>query len=105
LKFVHTADTHLGFEITKVKQSDVEGRRRRADAIYENFSRVVQHALEIEADLFMHSGDLFNKYYIPREVLDELIRPIVELGKVAVTYNSIFTVAFLHYPFEYLEIN
>ena len=81
MKFVHTADTHLGFEITRVKQSDLVGRRRRADAIYENFLRVVQHALEIEADLFMHSGDFFNKYYIPREALDELIRPIVELSR------------------------
>lgn len=37
--------------------------------------------MEIEADLFIHSGDLFNKYYIPREILDELIRPILDLTR------------------------
>ncbi len=79
MKFVHTADTHLGFEITRVAQSDPGGRGRRADAIYRNFLSTVRHVLEIEADFFIHSGDLFNKYYIPREILDELVRPLDEL--------------------------
>ncbi|UCG12050.1 MAG: metallophosphoesterase [Deltaproteobacteria bacterium] len=81
MKFVHTADTHLGFEITRVKQSDPGGRGKRADAIYQNFLRIVEHTVEIEADLFMHCGDLFNKYYIPKETLDELVRPIFNLSK------------------------
>jgi len=42
---------------------------------------VVGCALETEADLFIHSGDLFNKYYIPRDALDELIRPLVNLAR------------------------
>jgi exonuclease SbcD len=45
---------------------------------------VVQHAIDIEADLFIHSGDLFNKYYIPRETLDKLIQPILDLSKQGV---------------------
>ncbi len=84
LKFVHTADTHLGFEITRIVQSDPKGRRKRADAIFENFQRVIQHAIEIEADLFIHSGDLFNKYYLPREVLDDLIEPLLELNRAGI---------------------
>jgi exonuclease SbcD len=79
LKFVHTADTHLGFEITKIAQSDPRGRKSRADSIFQNFVSVVQHAMEMGADLFIHSGDLFNKYYIPREILDELIQPFMDL--------------------------
>ena len=79
MKFVHTADTHLGFEITKIAQSDPRGRRKRAESIFKNFVAIVEQALEMEADLFIHSGDLFNKYYIPREVLDELIRPFMDL--------------------------
>ncbi len=84
MKFVHTADTHLGFDVIKVPQSDPEGRRKRADSIFENFTTVVQHALEIEADLFIHSGDLFNKYYIPREALDILIQPFIKLTRAGV---------------------
>jgi DNA repair exonuclease SbcCD nuclease subunit len=84
LKFIHTADTHLGFEITKIAQSDPLGRQNRADAIFGNFVAIVAHAIEEGADLFIHSGDLFNKYYIPREVLDALIRPFMDLVKAGI---------------------
>jgi exonuclease SbcD len=84
LKFIHTADTHLGFEITKIAQSDPAGRQNRADSIFENFVSIVAHAIEVGADFFIHSGDLFNKYYIPREVLDELVRPFTDLVKAGI---------------------
>jgi DNA repair exonuclease SbcCD nuclease subunit len=84
LKFVHTADTHLGFEVTKIVQSDPSGRQNRADCIFENFVTIVEQAIEMEVDLFIHSGDLFNKYYIPREVLDELIRPFTDLVRAGI---------------------
>ena len=45
---------------------------------------MVEYALETEVDLFIHSGDLFNKYYIPRDTLDELIRPLVALSKAGI---------------------
>ena len=35
----------------------------------------------MEADLYIHSGDLFNKYYIPMEVLDLLVQPLLNLSK------------------------
>jgi DNA repair exonuclease SbcCD nuclease subunit len=84
LKFVHTADTHLGFEITKTAQSDPHGRKSRADSIFQNFVTVVDHALEIEADLFIHSGDLFNKHTIPRDILDALIEPFMDLASAGI---------------------
>jgi exonuclease SbcD len=84
VRFIHTADTHLGFEILKAGRGDVQGRRRWADSIKANFSTVVRHALETGADLFIHSGDLFNKHYIHRETMEELVGPIVELGRMGV---------------------
>jgi DNA repair exonuclease SbcCD nuclease subunit len=81
LKFVHTADTHLGFEISRTVPKDLSGRCRRGDAVVRNFQSVVQHALDEQADLFIHSGDLFHKYYIPREKLDDLVRPILDLNR------------------------
>ena len=84
MRFIHTADTHLGFEITRVTQSDPCGRRKRADAVFENFVKVIRYAIDTEADLFIHSGDLFNKYYIPREILDELIQPMLDLSRVEI---------------------
>jgi DNA repair exonuclease SbcCD nuclease subunit len=84
LKFVHTADTHLGFEVLKVAASDSRGRQRRADSILGNFLKVIDHALETGADLFIHSGDLFNKFYIPRERLDDLVQPFRRLSKAGI---------------------
>ena len=82
MKFVHTADTHLGFEITRVAKSHAEGRLKRADHIFKNFIKTI--ALDIEADFYVHSGDLFNKYYISREILDELVNPLIQLSKYGV---------------------
>lgn len=81
MKFIHTADTHLGFEVIRTAPSDDAGRKRRAQSVFENFLTVLEHALTVEADLFIHSGDLFNKYYIPQEKLDELISPVTALTK------------------------
>jgi DNA repair protein SbcD/Mre11 len=84
LKFIHTADTHLGFEVIRTAPADDAGRKRRAQSVFDNFMAVVQHALSVEAVLFIHSGDLFNKYYIPRDKLDELISPFDSLSKAGV---------------------
>jgi exonuclease SbcD len=84
VRFVHTADTHLGFEVMRSAPSDNAGRRRRAQSVFHNFQQVVEYALTSEADLFIHSGDLFNKYYIPREELDELISPVMTLAKAGI---------------------
>jgi DNA repair protein SbcD/Mre11 len=81
LKFIHTADTHLGFDITRIQSSDPQGRKRRSDHIYQNFLAILDHAGSVGAHLFIHSGDLFNKYYLPRELLDELVRPVFDLAK------------------------
>lgn len=84
MKFVHTADTHLGFEITRTPQGHPEGRERRGQGIVDNFLSIVDHAKEIHADLFIHSGDLFNKYYLPRDMLDRLVSPLFELDRCGV---------------------
>jgi DNA repair protein SbcD/Mre11 len=84
MKFIHTADTHLGFEVIRTTPSDDAGRRRRAQAVLENFVTVLDHAMTVEADLFIHSGDLFNKYYIPREKLDELVSPVTSLSEAGI---------------------
>ena len=84
MKFVHTADTHLGYETTRTVQAHPQGRKKRADFIFQNFCRVVQHAIREEVDFFIHSGDLFNKYYIPGEILGELIRPMLNLAEAGI---------------------
>jgi exonuclease SbcD len=85
LKIIHTADSHLGLNVSKTRPSDVEGRERRAQGIWENFLRVVHYALDVEADLFIHSGDLFDKAYIPEGLLHHWVTPLIELSKAGIT--------------------
>ncbi len=84
MKFVHTADTHLGFEVSRIAQCHPHGRRKRADSISQNFLTVLQYAMDREVDFFLHSGDLFNKYYISRKILDKLVRPIFDLARTGI---------------------
>ena len=81
MRFIHTADTHLGFDILKTPAKDTQGRRDRAALIASNFEAVVNQTLECGADLFIHGGDLFNKHYLPRLQLEELIRPLFDLDR------------------------
>lgn len=101
MRFVHTADTHLGFEVTRTTQPDPRGRRSRARAMFENFRRTARHALEIGAHVYIHSGDLFNKAYIPREALDSLVEPLRELSAGGVRVLLIpGNHEHSHFPFE-----
>lgn len=84
MKFVHTADTHLGYEVTRAVRAHPRGRRKRGEMVLQNFRRVVQHALQSEVDLFIHSGDLFNKYDIPEQTLEALIHPMLSLSKAGI---------------------
>jgi hypothetical protein len=86
LRFIHTAGTHHGFEITKAVHYHQGERRKRSNSIFENFLRIIQFTSEVEADLLIHSGDLCYTYYIPTKRLDALIQPLVDLrrAKIAV---------------------
>jgi exonuclease SbcD len=84
MRFIHTADTHLGFEMGRTPAQDLPGRRKRAARIGANFQTVVDRALECQADLFIHGGDLFNKHYLPRLLLEEWIRPLSALDRAGI---------------------
>ena len=74
LKFIHTADTHLGFEITKIAQSDPLGRQNRADSIFENFVSIVEQAIEIEADAILKGTRVDGVYDRDPEQFDDAIK-------------------------------
>jgi DNA repair protein SbcD/Mre11 len=81
MKFVHTADTHLGYEILKVAWPDEDGRTRRAATITRNFQQVVEHTRLVGADLLLHAGDLFNKYYFSAQQCAEQVSPLIQLAR------------------------
>ena len=54
MRFVHTADTHIG--------ASHHGRTEREDDFREAFSEMIERTLELAPDAFVHAGDLFDKH-------------------------------------------
>ncbi len=67
LKIIFFADTHLGVDYPI--NPKVEGRRRGED-FFANYQRVLNFAVEANADLVMHGGDLFFRSKLPAPIVD-----------------------------------
>ena len=75
IRIVFCADTHLGFDFPlrpKVK------RRRRGQDFFDNYQRVLSHAIDSKADLLIHGGDLFFRSRVPQKIVDLAYEHLVE---------------------------
>jgi DNA repair exonuclease SbcCD nuclease subunit len=57
MKAIVTSDNHLNKYYSKMRPNQLEERRKQ---IAEQFGKVVDYAIEEDADLFLHCGDLFD---------------------------------------------
>ncbi|GMQ62427.1 metallophosphoesterase family protein [Vallitalea maricola] len=71
IKFIHTGDVHIGMEFKSASFSSEFARKRRNE-IKETFMNIVSRAGEIQADLLLISGDLFEDEYITIGELKEI---------------------------------
>lgn len=81
IKGVAVADLHLG--IDNVGGLDANGIPRRLTDFFDNFERAVDHAINIEADLFVIAGDIFKHRNPPQRTLYlflQGIRRLIEAG-------------------------
>lgn len=78
MKAVVTADNHLNKYYSKMRPNQLEDRRRQ---IAEQFGKVVDHAIEEDADLFLHCGDLFDMPNPRNPPVSYVGRKLVELAK------------------------
>lgn len=58
IRIVHFSDTHLGHQ--QYPKLDASGLNQRERDLYDAFDQVVSYAIETEADLVVHAGDLFD---------------------------------------------
>ena len=56
MKFIHTADIHLGAAFLEKNQ------------LFESFERIIEDAKNEKVDVLMISGDLFNKQPLLKEL-------------------------------------
>ncbi|MEN8137279.1 MAG: DNA repair exonuclease [Bacteroidota bacterium] len=66
IKIVFFSDTHLGFDYPLKTTS----KPHRGEDFYNNFTRVLDRAKKINADLIIHGGDLFDKADVSQKIID-----------------------------------
>lgn len=60
VKFIHTADLHLGSRIQLNKDFDLDKDKGYQNAVYNSFNKIVNAAIENEVNFLVISGDLFD---------------------------------------------
>lgn len=78
MKAVITADNHLNKYYSKMRPNQLEERRKR---LAEQFGKVADYAIEEDADLFLHCGDLFDMPNPRNPPVSYVGRKLVELEK------------------------
>src|SRR6266566_6962084 len=87
MKIVHTADTHLGnagFGLGELVEDPYRPRvmvRQRQLDIQNGFIAAVDTALAADADIFLHSGDLFDSARPAAFAIDFAMSQIARLTK------------------------
>ncbi len=60
MKFLHTADLHLGAPFKSINASDAETGRKLRDATLTAYEGIVQLAIDEDVDFVLFAGDIFN---------------------------------------------
>jgi DNA repair exonuclease SbcCD nuclease subunit len=69
MKIVHISDSHLGKKAFS-KIDPISGLNLREKQIYDNFNKTIKEIIEINPDVVIHSGDLFDSSRPKLEALD-----------------------------------
>lgn len=85
MKFIHTADIHLGMK----PDSDKPWGRSRAQAIRDTFSEIIQQAKKRNVDFLFIAGDLFHRQPLLRDLKETnyLFSTIPEVQVVIIAGN------------------
>lgn len=99
MRFLHTADIHLG----AVPDAGKPWSKERADAIGATFRKILQDAEDKEADLLLIAGDLFHRQPLKRELKDinYLFSTLTHTHVVLIAGNHDYlseTSSYLDYP-------
>lgn len=62
IRFIHTADLHLGLKFKNVSFGEEKAMERRRE-LWSTFERIVEYAKESEVDFLLIAGDLFEEAY------------------------------------------
>ncbi len=78
MRLIHISDTHLGAGGLSRKVSS-SGINQREEDICDAFIRAIDHILQINPDLVIHSGDLFHSVRPTNRIINIAIRQLLRL--------------------------
>lgn len=81
IRILLVADTHLGFDLPAHPRVE---RRRRGPDFFANFRLALQPALDGQADVVVHGGDLLYRSRVPPSLVELALRPLVEVAQQGV---------------------
>ena len=80
MKLVHISDTHLGFFAYSRSDPDLGINQREAD-FYRVFARAVDRIIDINPDVVVHAGDLFDGVGPQNRAIDVALRQLIRLSE------------------------
>ena len=83
MRFVHTGDFHIG----RIPEKEFSFAQQRSREIFETFEKIVTYTKEIDADLLLIAGDLFDCRPKVRE-LKEVCSVLSRLGRTHVVITA-----------------
>ncbi len=83
MRLVHISDTHLGFSAYS-KLDPIEGINQREADVYRAFAQAVDKAIELEPDLVVHSGDLFDTVRPQNRAIDFALKQMIKLSRAGI---------------------
>ena len=83
MKIVHISDSHLGFSAYSKSDPELGINQREAD-FYSAFSQAIDRTIELEPDLVVHAGDLFDKAQPHNRAIGFALRQAIRLSKAGI---------------------
>ena len=89
MRFIHLADTHLGFRQFSGKLDPARKLNQRECDVYAVWHRAIEIAIEREVDAVIHAGDLFDSARPSPRALSEALDGIVRLREAGIPMVAI----------------
>ena len=84
MKFLHIADTHLGY--SAYRKATPDGINQREIDTYDAFKQFIDYAVKSKPDLIIHAGDLFDSVRPNNRAITFAIDQIIRVSKEKIPF-------------------
>ena len=84
MRFLHLADTHLGF--SAYRKTTNEGLNQRELDVYNAFIQCIDYAVSTKPDFVLHAGDLFDSVRPTNRAITIAIQQAIRLSQEKIPF-------------------